>query len=507
MGEDGPSLSSSGSSVVAENFPCLVSIVLVDDQKTRDFLSMAKIVSCIVALTIITGCGSLTHAAPSIAEFSVLFGPESSKNLIVFVHGFDSDPTSAWTNRSGVSWPDLIKDDEKFRDYTVATYRYDTPLFSRTSTIEEIAVRMLRQIEDKGVFEKYNEIYFIVHSMGGLVVKRVLVDLHRPTQIDMLRKVKAVLFIATPAQGSNLADLAAYLSVNPQVANMKPADFNAFLQGLEDQWQNLMRERQTPPFPRSFCAYETKPTYGTVTVSRVYAATYCDQNPFPVDENHADIVKPASRDSAIYDWTRARILETSILAQGPRLKFSMWKAPYIYKSGLTVEGVEWKEQYREYDFTVKNTSKTEGITDLRLRYVLPWAVIVSRLTSQQGCEGLALASGQQEPFKGGKNNQITTLHEAWTNIIEINATAMFPEAVFHGKLVMSVDEAINEHSLLSVEYRDKGGVAKTSYSNKISRIDAATGSFKIEPEPLKGTFEEGMMFQFKEPIRFPGKNK
>jgi pimeloyl-ACP methyl ester carboxylesterase len=424
---------------------------------------VARILSCIVAL-IIVSWSPVTAAEPLAAEFSVLFGPESSKKVIVFVHGLHSDPSSAWTNKAGVSWPDLIKGDETLRDFTVATYRYDTPQFSRTSTIAEIANRMLRQIDDKGIFSNFNEIYFIAHSMGGLVVKQILVDLNRPTQTDKLRKVKAVLFISTPAQGATLADVGAYLTLNPQVANMKPADLNAFLQTLEDQWQNLMRERQAPPFPQCFCAYETKPTYGTVVVSRVYAATLCDQNSFAVDENHAEIVKPASRNSAIYDWARARILTTSTLAQGLQLKYSIWKAPYNYKSGLSVEGVEWKEQYREYDFTVKNPSKTEGITDLRLRYSLPWPVVVSRVTSQVGCEGLALASSQQEPTRAGKGNQITSLHETWTNIVEINATAMFPEAAIHGKLIVNAEIAPNEHSMLTVDYRDKMGVTKMSFT-------------------------------------------
>jgi hypothetical protein len=33
---------------------------------------------------------------------------------------------------------------------------------------------MLRQIEDKGIVEKYSEIYFITHSMGGLITVAVL---------------------------------------------------------------------------------------------------------------------------------------------------------------------------------------------------------------------------------------------------------------------------------------------------------------------------------------------
>jgi pimeloyl-ACP methyl ester carboxylesterase len=257
---------------------------------------------------------SMTCAASSFADLSILYGPVSSKKLIVFVHGFNSDPSSAWTNDAGISWPDLMRDDKNFNDYTVATYRYDTSLLNRTSSIEEIAVRMHRQIEDKGVFEKYKEIYFIAHSMGGIVAKRVLVELYRPNQIDKLGKIKAVLFIATPVQGSSFAELASYISLNPQLAGMKPSEFNDFLQSLENQYQNLMRDRLAPAFPRSFCAYETKPTYGTVTVSRRDAATTCDQTPIAVDANHTNIVKPISRDSTIYDWARARILETSVLS-------------------------------------------------------------------------------------------------------------------------------------------------------------------------------------------------
>jgi len=158
--------------------------------------------------------------------------------------------------------------------------------------------------------------------MGGLLVKRILVDLNRPGQIEKLRRVKPVLYISTPAQGADLAAVASWLSVNPQLTDMRPADLNSFIQSLENQWQDLMRERdaQLQLFPQSFCAYETKPTYGIVVVSRVYAATRCDENPFPVDEDHAGVVKPVSKDADIYKWARSRIDQTSTRArrEGPR---------------------------------------------------------------------------------------------------------------------------------------------------------------------------------------------
>ena len=208
-----------------------------------------------------------------------------------------------------------MRQDNSFRAFDVAMYRYDSPSRARASGMEEIAIRMRRQLEDDGIFRKYSKIYFITHSMGGLVVKRVLVDLNRPKEIEKLRRVKAVIYISTPAQGANIAELVSLWSVNPQFHDMRPADLNSFLQGLENQWQDLVRDRGTQLFPRSFCAYETKPTNGVMVVSRIYAATHCDQNPIPFDEDHVSIVKPANADVDIYKWARARIQDASNPAQ------------------------------------------------------------------------------------------------------------------------------------------------------------------------------------------------
>ncbi len=273
---------------------------------------MAKILLHIIAFMLVAGCSTLTDNTTSTEDLSFSSVPEQSDKLIVFVHGVFGDPASSWTNQAGVSWPDLIKGDERFRGFTVATYRYDSPFLQRSSGIEEITQRLLRQLEDQDIFGKFREVYFIAHSMGGLVVKGVLVNLNRLSQITKLRAVKAVLYISTPAQGASMAEVSSWLSANPQLRDMQRADFNSFLQALETQWQNLIRDRGTPPFPQSFCAYETKPTHGIVIVNRVYAATLCDQNPHPVNEDHSNIVKPSSRESDIYIWVRARILATAL---------------------------------------------------------------------------------------------------------------------------------------------------------------------------------------------------
>ena len=242
-----------------------------------------------------------------------LSSPIGSQKLIIFVHGIFGDPTQTWVNRSGQSWADLMKADTDFRDFTIATYRFDTPIRGRTSGIEEVSTRLLRQLEDELILKKFTEIYFITHSMGGLIVKRALTSLNRPIHIEKLRRVKAVMYISTPALGADIASIGSYLSVNPQLRDMRDADLNSFIQSLENQWQDLLRDRDAEfeLFPQSFCAYEKKPTYGIMVVNRVYATTRCDENPFPVDENHEGIVKPSSNDADIYKWAKARIQQTS----------------------------------------------------------------------------------------------------------------------------------------------------------------------------------------------------
>lgn len=464
---------------------------------------MGKFLTCLAAIVLFTSCTGMSDKPLSGGAISFLPAPESSKKLIVFVHGILGDPESSWTNQEGVSWPDLIKNDERFLDFTVATYRYDTPFLHRSSNIEEIAERLLLQLEDRSIFEKFNEVYFIAHSMGGLVVKRVLINLNRPHQIQKLRTVKAVLYISTPAQGANLAETGSWLSANPQLRDMQPANLNSFLQTLENQWQNLIRDRGTPPFPQSFCAYETKPNHGVVTVNRIYATTYCDQSPLPVDEDHSNIVKPSNRESTIYDWARARILGASALAQGQKLEYFLKKTPYNYQAGLNVEGVEWKDNYREYEFTVRNPSKTERVVDLRLSFALPWPLIVSRLASQEGCEGLAFTGMDDTTFKIGSQKQITKLQDTWTNLLNIGATTMFPEAEFRGKLIVTTKLPPSAHARLKAEYRDGTSANKKTFYYKISVLDPTTGTVKIEPEPLKGKQETTIQFMPKEPIGFP----
>ena len=100
------------------------------------------------------------------------------KKIIIFVHGLWGDPKTSFA-----SWPNLIaQDDEKIRaepalsTYSVATLGYPAGRNDGLS-LREVQTRLLPELEDRGIFDDYEQIFFICHSLGGLVIKGLLIDL------------------------------------------------------------------------------------------------------------------------------------------------------------------------------------------------------------------------------------------------------------------------------------------------------------------------------------------
>ena len=152
-------------------------------------------------------------SVPAVVDRPVAIRDTGQENVIVFVHGVLGDADTTWRNtETGSYWPELVARDSDFTNFDVYTVGYESPAMSRTSTTEEVAQRVLQQLRDRRVFDRYKQIHFIAHSMGGLVVKRMLLQLNRPIEVDSLRRVRTVLFLSTPSQGAQTAELGTLLA-------------------------------------------------------------------------------------------------------------------------------------------------------------------------------------------------------------------------------------------------------------------------------------------------------
>jgi tetratricopeptide (TPR) repeat protein len=287
---------------------------------------ISRVTLVLAGVLVLSGCDRFKRSdpgetppdppSPSVQSRYVHRAPNAA-GIVVFVHGVFGDATKTWVNtKTGASWPELVAKDGDFSGYDVYAVDYMSPFFHSASNVEEIAQRVVTQLTDAKIFQ-YKQIYFVAHSMGGLIVKRMLNTLLKPSTVAELRNVRAAIFLSTPAQGAPVADVASWLTMNPQLKNMQPSDFNAFLQMLENDWQSLLRERdfQRDSYPQSYCAYETLPTSGVPVVTRLYATSRCDNTPYPMDFDHGGIAKPADAGTDPYAWAKARLQQADTLAR------------------------------------------------------------------------------------------------------------------------------------------------------------------------------------------------
>lgn len=237
----------------------------------------------------------------------------NSSKLIVFVHGVLGDMDNTWFNTAtNTSWPQLIVQDPSFADYDVFVYGYYSPKVGRASDIYEIATLMGQQLHDAGFFQKYSEIDFITHSMGGIVTKRMLDDLNTPSGFGDLQKVHSVLYISVPSNGASVADIASWFSQNPQFSSMTADESNNFLQAVEGDWRKVLNQRNAEhPFPRTFSAYEKLSVGPVKVVPQLYTSGMADTAIVAFDYDHIEIVKPDGLNNDVYEWARARILDSS----------------------------------------------------------------------------------------------------------------------------------------------------------------------------------------------------
>jgi pimeloyl-ACP methyl ester carboxylesterase len=242
--------------------------------------------------------------------------PSTKKNekLVIFVHGVFSNPSDTWGNaKSGNTWSKLVRGDDNFKDFDIYLINYHTIYFTSAQMIHEIAARQLDTLKDRDEFEQYKEIYFIAHSMGGLIVKSLLTHLNRGDDVAVVRRVKAVVYLGTPSQGADLAFVASLLSSNPQLRDMNPIHLNAWLSDLEKYWTQLMDDRKDSLYPLAYCAYETinYSRLGRLIVPQQAAASKCDGLVQGLPFNHSDFAVPTTIHRDPYKWVMNKVHKTS----------------------------------------------------------------------------------------------------------------------------------------------------------------------------------------------------
>ncbi|TKB95671.1 MAG: tetratricopeptide repeat protein [Nitrospira sp.] len=253
------------------------------------------------------------HDRPSCFYVEAL--EQKNTKLIIFVRGVFGSAATTWGNpRREAFWPAMVAKDPQFAGYDIYLINYHTPYLGEAPDVHETAGNELEQLLSRKILDKYDEIYFIAHSMGGLVTKSLLTQLNRGQDVALLRRVKGVAYLSTPAQGADGAGLAAWLALNPQLGNLERAHLGTYIVRLEDQWIQLMdnRDKVKAEFPRVYCAYETRKSGPVWVVPKELASSRCDGPLYPMPFHHFGMAKPSRSDDDPYRWTMGKILEAGV---------------------------------------------------------------------------------------------------------------------------------------------------------------------------------------------------
>ena len=170
-----------------------------------------------------------------------------SQDLVfVFVHGVFSSAAAAWTHDDGSFWPSEVAMDERFKRPGVFVAEYGTALSDPNFGIDQAAHQLYNQLSvraksDENAPLENGSIIFVAHSMGGLVVRQMIVN-----HPDLFSKKKIGLFLlASPSRGSEWADrikpLSSLLS-NKMVKELEKD--SAFVTQLDRKFSELLARRR-----------------------------------------------------------------------------------------------------------------------------------------------------------------------------------------------------------------------------------------------------------------------
>ncbi|KAK0671872.1 YVTN repeat-like/Quino protein amine dehydrogenase [Cercophora samala] len=261
----------------------------------------------------------------------VVYRPSGERRAdIVFVHGLGGSSRMTWSKNRDIElfWPaKFLPLEPNLKDTRILTFGYNSNFRpgagKNQMSILDFAKDLLfdlKYAQDEMAPEpgplKIGEVplIFVVHSMGGLVVKEAYMQgQNDPNYEAIIRAVSSIVFLSTPHRGSNLAEaLNRILQVsfvsNPMKFISELAIGSHTLQKLNEQFRHIAPRLRVASF------YETRPTPMLKKVQTMVLEKdssmlgYPGEISKPLDADHHGVCKFASREDTHYIAVRNVLL-------------------------------------------------------------------------------------------------------------------------------------------------------------------------------------------------------
>jgi len=268
------------------------------------------------------------------AKFYEILGTHNPERCgdVIFVHGLDGNATSTWRHQDKPEafWPQWLGED--LPQVGVWSLEYDAASIAWKGSAMPLADRatnVLALMEAHGLGKR--PLVFVAHSLGGLLVKQMLrhaMELGQAQWQGIARQTRGIVFLATPHSGSNIANWLQYLSMvlrtNATIQDLKAHDPQ--LRHLNLWFRNNIGRMDL----KCDVYFETQ----TVAKLLVVDESSADPGiagviPIPVDGNHIDICKPASKHSLTYMRT-LNLIKDRIPSRAPEENANSAPLKYFY---------------------------------------------------------------------------------------------------------------------------------------------------------------------------------
>ena len=233
---------------------------------------------------------------------------------LVFLHGLGGDAFGTWSNSGGVenSWLGWLGEDFPRVGVWSAGYASSPTKWARIGgwfsedrrdagygmALPTRAGQMLDSMIQQGLGQK--PLLLVCHSLGGLVAKQILrmsSDALEPEGKSIFSATRAVLFLATPHSGSDLATRAnafrLLFGTTVTLEGLRAHD--AHLGDLYNWYRNHAQKAGI----RTATYFEARPFKGVTIVKSGFAHPGVGEDPVALDEDHCSIAKPRDRNGQV----------------------------------------------------------------------------------------------------------------------------------------------------------------------------------------------------------------
>lgn len=165
----------------------------------------------------------------------------SAEMSVVFVHGILSSGEKCWLHGNGTYWPELLSREPGLDSLGIYIYTYQTGFGSGSYSLGNVVDDLKERVFTLDGVADSQKIVFVCHSMGGIVVRRFIVE----REHDFLdRNIEIGLYlVASPSLGSEYANwlepIARFVG-HEQAKALQFSQSNHWLNDLDKTFMNQM---------------------------------------------------------------------------------------------------------------------------------------------------------------------------------------------------------------------------------------------------------------------------